>query len=654
MNILALGKTAPLWGLAAMVLGVFVSLTTQKALIVPVPEQKPVFSRSSTTTVSLFQVPVPNQKPAFLDASMQDATQKAIPFKLPKLFALDVMKPQEGDYYALSSAQSDLYQEIFLLQSKGRFEEANVLMKKLKDHRLLGHVLYQRYMHDNYASSPQELKDWVSQYSDHPSAYKVHKLALKKGVAEEDIKKPQATVTLARVREPTITTPKFYKSVAGRTQDQNKSVFQLKRQIEKLIRSHKPQQALSSFEEGDAKQYMDQVEQDRIYADIAASYLYAQDFEKAELIAQTSLDRSGAKAPKAGWVLGLVHWHKKDFKNAAKSFDLAGNSAYSSGWLASAGSYWASRAYKQAGQHSAASEAKVRAAKHPYTFYGIIAAHENGSLNDFKWHVPEFSSEHEELIGSYPSGRRALSLVSIGQYDLAESELMRLDYDEVPGLYNAVLAFTDHVGLPGVAIRLGSIVKDKNGRHYDRALYPMTRWVPEGGYKVDPSLIHAIIRQESRFDHDAKSYSGAIGLMQIMPRTAQYVARKKSYRGHLNATKLKMPETNMRIGQDYMKYLLSSRQVNGDLVSMLIAYNAGPGNLQKWRARIDAQDDPLLFIEMLPIEETRSYVERVMANYWIYRLRDGKSVPTLTAMASGRTPKYAMANTTAYQLASSQ
>ena len=100
-----------------------------------------------------------------------------------------------------------------------------------------------------------------------------------------------------------------------------------------------------------------------------------------------------------------------------------------------------------------------------------------------------------------------------------------------------------------------------------------------------------------------------------------------------------------------MKYLLKSKQVKGDLVSMLVAYNAGPGNLQKWRKKIDGDSDPLLFIEMLPVEETRKYVERVMANYWIYRLRDGKSVPTLTALASGRTPKYAQANTNTYKLA---
>ena len=97
----------------------------------------------------------------------------------------------------------------------------------------------------------------------------------------------------------------------------------------------------------------------------------------------------------------------------------------------------------------------------------------------------------------------------------------------------------------------------------------------------------------------------------------------------------------MKIGQDYLEYLLKSRYVKGDVVSLLIAYNAGPGNLLKWRKRLGNNTDPLLLIEMLPVHETRDYVEKVLSNYWIYRHRAGLDLPSLAAISKGKAPKYA-------------
>ena len=70
------------------------------------------------------------------------------------------------------------------------------------------------------------------------------------------------------------------------------------------------------------------------------------------------------------------------------------------------------------------------------------------------------------------------------------------------------------------------------------------------------------------------------------------------------------------------------------------AYNAGPGNLQKWRAKVDYNSDPLLFIESLPSRETRLYMEHVLSNLWIYRTRMGQPSPTLDALLAGNWPVY--------------
>ena len=91
----------------------------------------------------------------------------------------------------------------------------------------------------------------------------------------------------------------------------------------------------------------------------------------------------------------------------------------------------------------------------------------------------------------------------------------------------------------------------------------------------------------------------------------------------------------------------------GDLFRLSVAYNAGPGNLGKWQRKMRHGDDPLLYIESLPSLESRLFVERVMANLWIYRQRLGQPTPTLSALAANRWPIYETLDQPAQQVASS-
>jgi soluble lytic murein transglycosylase len=101
------------------------------------------------------------------------------------------------------------------------------------------------------------------------------------------------------------------------------------------------------------------------------------------------------------------------------------------------------------------------------------------------------------------------------------------------------------------------------------------------------------------------------------------------------------PKQNVEIGARYIRYLLEKEAVNGGLFRLAIAYNAGIGNLIRWRREIKDNDDPLLFIESIPSRETRVFVERVLANYWIYRDRMGQPAPSRDDVAQGRWPIYA-------------
>ena len=121
-----------------------------------------------------------------------------------------------------------------------------------------------------------------------------------------------------------------------------------------------------------------------------------------------------------------------------------------------------------------------------------------------------------------------------------------------------------------------------------------------------------------------------------MPNTASYISGDKSLKR--NKDKLYNQDFNLELGQKYVEYLLTKPFIEGNLFFMLTAYNAGPGNLVKWQKNSRFQDDPLLFIEVIPSAETRIYLERVLANYWIYNIRLGNPNPTLEQVAAGGWP----------------
>jgi soluble lytic murein transglycosylase-like protein len=102
--------------------------------------------------------------------------------------------------------------------------------------------------------------------------------------------------------------------------------------------------------------------------------------------------------------------------------------------------------------------------------------------------------------------------------------------------------------------------------------------------------------------------------------------------------KLYDPSFNLSVGQRYVQKMFQFVEPDGNLFQLVVAYNGGPGNLQKWLKEVEHRGDPLLFIESLPSRETRGYVERVVANYWIYQDRLGEPKTTLDQVARGEWP----------------
>ncbi|NER90893.1 MULTISPECIES: transglycosylase SLT domain-containing protein [unclassified Moorena] len=150
---------------------------------------------------------------------------------------------------------------------------------------------------------------------------------------------------------------------------------------------------------------------------------------------------------------------------------------------------------------------------------------------------------------------------------------------------------------------------------YWHALFPfpfqnsILNW--SGQRQLNPLLVTALIRQESRFEPEIRSVAGAMGLMQVMPGTGSWVAQKIQ----LKQYNLKNPDDNIKLGTWYLSF--THQQNSNNSLLAVASYNAGPGNVSKWVNRYGFSD-PDAFIEKIPFRETKGYVKTVFGNYWNY------------------------------------
>lgn len=597
----------------------------------PIPARKPdVAQRASAED--------PQVRGKIVQYSLKDFTKALLNYGQPPTPSVKPVLASAGEG-PIAETEAQRYKKIFELQAQGKMDEADKEIAQLQDFRLRGHMLYQRYMHPTaYTSSFDELRNWLALYADHPNANKIYKLAESKrpeGFSGK-LREPESAIGIVRRTEPMMVAARTYRPSKTRTDDERTKVSDLNDSIRYMIRKRQPDEAYERLKTDKAAKLLDAVEYDILRTRIAARYMYSGELDKAYELSSASAKRSGLQVPMAGWTAGLVAWEKGNFKTAAKYFEMTARSPYASGWTVAGGAYWAARSHMKAGNVKQVSPWLERAVEYPRTFYGLVATRALGRNFDFNWDFPTFTKEYLEELQNVPAGARAIALNEAGQNHLAEAELLRIR-PETDKMRDALLSYAGYAGLPALAMRIGGAYEASDGVYYDAALYPKSNWKPKGGFKIDSALVHAIMRQESRFDYNAESPSGARGLMQLMPATARHVAGRRLK----DMEMLSDPVFNVELGEKYLKELLGERRVDGDLISLLIAYNAGPGNLSHWKKQWEGVEDPLLFIELISSKETRAYVERVLANYWIYRLREGHPTPTLNAIAEGKNARYA-------------
>lgn len=534
----------------------------------------------------------------------------------------------------LSDQDIKTYKAIFDAQAKADWATADKHIKRLKDRVLLGHVLYERYMHPTaYRTSYNEAAAWMKAYADHPGADRIYRLGQRRRV-----KGGPALVAPIPIDPPPPPQKKVHYS--KEELDRIRDLRQTQTTIRQLIRRSDTGQAEKRFWAAEQRGLFDRATFGRTLATIAASYYFDGDNEKALALGTLSGATEGRARYHGNWFAGLAAWRGGDCKRAAGHFEKAAEAAGDANpWDMAGAAFWAARARLACREPEKVNALLDAAARHNRTFYGLVAMRQLGRDIVFSWDYPPLSEQELKKITRVDGVRRAIALAQLGRAEWADVEMRyvwrRATSEEI---HPPLIGLASRLNLPSTQVRGAKVLERRQLVLPESALYPVPDWQPSGGFKLDRALIFAFMRQESEFFTRAESHAGARGLMQLMPATASYISRDRTL--SRNKERLYDPAFNMALGQQYIEYLMAKEEMGGNLFFIASAYNGGPGNLSRWLQRIDFKNDPLLFIESIPLDETRDYVEKVIANMWIYRMRMGQDVSSLDAVAAGQWPVY--------------
>ncbi len=533
----------------------------------------------------------------------------------------------------LSEADRGLYAEIFELQGDARWRDADRQIDLLGDRSLVGYALLERYLHPTaYRSTYPELKEWMAYYADHPEADKIYALAMKR--RPKNAAAPLAPVPRKWRDEPQAPLhPDLEKDYAATSRP---LLNQIEGRVRFLTKKEQANTALKEIENRLKRGDITERQFDRMRSWIAASLYYQGYQSRAKAIAEDVADRNGDSAVLAYWISGLIHFREGDIAGAHKRFSAMARVEEQDDALRSAASFWAARAALAVGHGEDVAANLEIASAFPFTFYGQLALAQLGRDYEFNWAAPTLTPDaFAALAEREPAVKRAIALAEVGRETEADLEFRwingRIDDRLAPSLF----AVEHAMALPAAQLDLALF---HHGRAFEAGLFPIPGFAPENGFTADPALIYALMRQESKFKTEATSRVGARGLMQLMPRTASYVAKDRGLQRGKGRDRLYDPAVNLAIGQDYVNHLIET-SADGDLFAMAVAYNGGPGNLRRWKREV-AIDDPLLFIESIPNPESRDFVEKVLTNFWIYSQRLGRTPTSRDRVAAGELPLY--------------
>jgi len=314
--------------------------------------------------------------------------------------------------------------------------------------------------------------------------------------------------------------------------------------------------------------------------------------------------RLGAWETAAAWIESLPESEKKD--------DM---------WR-----YWLARALETTGEKERARNIYSDLGR-ARNYYGFLAADKLGAPYHFADHPVEITATARQQLEAVPAIIRARELFQLGRIVDARREWAYAAGAMGAQQLEQAAKLAQEWGWYSRSIATAALARswDDLGLRFPAA-YRQTVFNNAAKNSLDLSWVYAVIRQESAFTEDARSPVGALGLMQVMPRTARLLARHSRGRRHIRRLLLS-PEPNIRFGTAYLRILLD--RMKGHAVLATAAYNAGPGRVREWLPYEKAMPADL-WVETIPFNETRLYLQRVLFYTVIYEQRLGFS-PSMRA-----------------------
>ena len=331
---------------------------------------------------------------------------------------------------------------------------------------------------------------------------------------------------------------------------------------------------------------------------------------------------SGAEFSEAEWLAGWIALSFLGDEDVAIGHFTAMFKAVKYPLSRSRGAYWIARAAAVSGKAELAELCYRVAAGHSIAFYGQLAAANLDPETVLKLPPPPaIDAALEMAFNDHELTRAVRILGELGENDRLDPFVRHLaGLRDEPGWRFLAASLAQDFGRPDLGIWVAK-KSSKDGHELVGAAYPALKPDPDKS-AVEVPLTLAVIRQESAFDPGAISPAGARGLMQLLPRTARKVAKKHAI-PYSRRRLTQDPDFNVLLGRAHLGDLLG--MFEGSYVLALAAYNAGPSRARRWiRANGDPREssvDVIDWIEMIPFNETRNYVQRILENLQVYRQR---------------------------------